>query len=454
MSSTPAFQEFDPRLIPWQDECTRSYEEFDYSLGIYEKFSSGSVGSAKTIEDIHLIARHCLENSGARYLMVRRALKDLKRTSWNTLLAHIRDIPQYIKSYNKSELKIQFVNGSEIIGDSYDKGDLEKFRSLELSGADLEEANESTKEVYEAIKMRVGRIPSVKRNIITSRSNPDEPSHWLYKYFIMDQDHPNKKVFYSLTGDNPFLPDWYIENLRKDMDPLMVRRMLFGEWLSIRGKNPYYAYDSIKQFLKNVSYSINPAFPLDIFHDFNIGEGKPMSAGYGQVIGGVFHAAKNFIVEGFDTGEIIDEMIDSGCFETVSVVRVFGDRNGKNNDTRGNKTDYDIILSKLQKYTKKNGGKLKVVMQVPNQNPPIRARQNTVNAHCMNDLGQIRLYVYKDAETIDEGLRLTKVKKGSSYQEDDSDPFQHVVTALGYWLHYYKNSTEKIGTLKPFTGRR
>tara|TARA_R110000868_G_C10972548_1_gene770432 strand:- start:22679 stop:24046 length:1368 start_codon:yes stop_codon:yes gene_type:complete len=454
--STPLFAEFNPYEIEWQGQATEAYETFDYSTGIYEQFYSGSIGSAKTIEHIHLIVRHCLENKGACYLMLRRVLKDLKRTSWKVLLAHLAEMPMYIRSYNISNLTITFWNGSTIMGDSYDKGDYEKFRSLELSGADFEEANEAPKEAYEAVKMRVGRVPSVKNNIITSRSNPDEPSHWLYEYFIEDTEHKNKEVFYSLTEQNPFLPKWYIQNLKEDLDPLMARRMLKGEWLSIRGEMPYYAYDSEKQFKKKEKYIIDPNYPLDFFHDFNIGEGKPMSSGYGQMIGDTFHIARTFIVEGFNTDEIIDEMIDSGALELITKVRVFGDRNGKNNDTRGNKTDYDIIKSKLQKFRKKNQQAISVEMQVPNINPPIRSRQNIVNAHCLNDNGKIRLYIYSEAKMADKGLRLTKLKKGSTYQEDDSkgNEFQHVTTAIGYYIHQYKNSTEKIGSLKPTTRRR
>jgi hypothetical protein len=440
--SAPLFQDFDPRIIPWQAKATQSYENFNYADGIYEQFFSGSIGSAKTIEHIHLIVRHCLENNGARYLMVRRALKDLKRTSWKVLMEHIADIPHAIESYNKTDMILTFRNGSEILGDSYDKGDLEKFRSLELTGADFEEINECDKEVYEAIKMRVGRVPSVKCNIITSRCNPDEPSHWLYKYFIQDTNHKNKEVHYSLTEQNPFLPKWYIENLRADLDPQMVKRMLRGMWISIVGEGPYYAYDGSKQFLKDTEYKIDPRYSLDLFHDFNIGFEKPMSAGYGQYIDGIFHAARVFAIDGFNTEEIIDEMIDTGVFEEVFKVRVFGDCNGGNKDTRSKKSDYSIIQKKLQNYRKKDGSILTVEMQVPKSNPPIRERQNVVNAQCMNDLGQIRTIIYKDAETLDEGLRLTKVKKGSSYQEDDSLRSQHITSAWGYYLHRVKKKLE------------
>lgn len=435
--STPLFQDFDPSHIEWQLKATKAYENFDYSKGIYEQFFSGSIGSAKSIEHIHLIARHLLENNGARYLLVRRALKDLKRTSWQLLLNHLADIPQAIKAYNKSEHKLTLWNGSEAIGDSYDKGDLEKFRSLELTGADFEEINECSKEVYEAIKMRVGRVTSINRNMITSRCNPDEPSHWLYKYFIQDTSHPNKEVFYSLTEQNPFLPKWYIENLRADLDPQMVKRMLMGMWISIVGEGPYYAYDPNKQFLKDTEYKFNHKYPIDIMHDFNIGEGKPMSAALGQYINGVFHIAKDFIIDGFDTNDIIDEIITYLEKIPNKRIRVFGDCNGSSKDTRSKKTDYDIINKALVKAG------YSVDMQVPRSNPPIRSRQNKVNAQCKNDLGQVRLFIYKDAETVDEGLRLTKLKKGSTYQEDDSDRFQHVVTALGYWIFRVKDTLER-----------
>jgi PBSX family phage terminase large subunit len=438
MSSTPTFQDFNPTLIQWQYDSICYAHNFDYTRGILESFASGSIGSAKTIKDIHQIVKHCIENDGAKYLMVRRALKDLKRTSWDVLLKHISDIPHLISSYNKSDMTITFINGSSIIGDSYDKGDLEKFRSLELSGADFEEGNECTKEVYEAIKMRVGRIPSVVQNIITIRTNPDEPSHWLYEYFIEDKKHPCKKVAYSLTEQNPFLPKWYIENLKADLDPMMARRMLKGEWLSIRGEAIYYAYDSDKQFLRDTEYKINPYHPIYFGHDQNIADGKPMSMCMWQYINGVFHVFNEFILQGFSTPKLMDEIGESGVFENHNLFIITGDCNGWNKDTRGNLTDYDHTRKYIESYVRKDGTYVDVQMEVPKSNPSVRARQNMVNAQCLNDLKQIRLYVYKDAPTVDKGLRLTKLKNGSTYLEDDNDPFQHVITGLGYGVYRIK----------------
>lgn len=432
--STPLFQEIDPNVIPWQKSAIRyAFKEFNYDNGINEMLLSGSIGSAKSVCAAHIIVRHCIENNGARALILRRVLKDLKRTLWQTILAHMADIPNLIKDYNKSDMKITFINGSEIIGDSYDKGDLEKFRSLELSMLVIEEASESNSELYDAVKMRVGRLPKIKQNIILTLTNPDEPSHYLYKKIIAKDGTENKKVFYSLTEQNPFLPKWYIENLRRDLDPEMAKRMLQGMWISIQHKTPYYAYNTNKQFLRNIKYKFNPYLPVDLMHDFNIGQGKPMSAAIGQNVNGEFHIAKNFIIEGFDTNEIIQEIIQSNYIPKSSLVRVFGDASGQSRDTRSGTTDYDIIQKHLTKAGYQNE------LHVPSANPLIRDRQNIVNSYCMNDLGQTRLYIYKEAETVDEGLKLTKLKKGSTYQEDDSDAFQHVVTALGYYIYHYDN---------------
>ena len=79
--------------------------------------------------------------------------------------------------------------------------------------------------------MRVGRLPHIKTNLSLSATNPDSPSHWVYKYFITS-DNPMRHVYYSITEDNPFLPDWYIEQLKSTLDPKMAARMLRGEWIA------------------------------------------------------------------------------------------------------------------------------------------------------------------------------------------------------------------------------
>lgn len=438
--STPTLTEFDPNIVPWQLDAIKYVRRFDYSKGLLEVLFSGSIGSAKSICAAHLIVTHCVLNKGARCLVVRRALKDLKRTLWQVILKHLADSPELIKSYNKSEMTITLVNGSQIIGDSYDDMNLEKFRSLELSMGAIEEATESEKELYDAIKMRIGRLTDVKENIYLMLTNPDAPDHYLYKEMI-EADVFNKKVFYSLTEQNPFLPSWYIENLKRDLDPKMAQRMLYGKWIELAKDVIYYAYNKDIHFTKT-KYAINPHKPLDISFDFNIGVGKPMSALIAQY-DGTFHIAADVVIEGARTEAILEEMAARGYFENPIKeslqglkVRIFGDAAGKSRSTSSIRTDYDIIKQFLANFKDKQGRSLVIEMCVPQANPSVRDRHNIVNSYLMNASNEVRVKVYQDAKVVDEGLRLTALKKKADYIEDDSKSFQHVTTALGYYIVY------------------
>jgi hypothetical protein len=433
--STPQFSSFNPKLIPWQFQNILHIKNFDYLNGINEMMYSGSIGSAKSVQAVHVLVRHLLENPGSRALVVRRALKDLKRTFWQLLLKHISDNPELIKSYNKTEMKITFITGSECIGDSYDDYNLEKFRSLELSMGVIEEASESEREVYDAIKMRLGRINGVNKNIMLVLTNPASPSHYLYEYF-MEKPGPNRKVFYSITSQNPFLPAWYIENLKRDLDPKMARRMLYGEWLEIKKDVVYYNYDPDINFKKDIEYHPDYRHSVDVMHDFNISSGKPMSSCMGQYINGVFHAYKVFHVEGANTSDIIEEMIPHLLM--ARKINIYGDASGKNNDTRSKTSDYDIIKKALDNLPSRPIVELKV----PKANPPLRRRHNTLNACFMNERKQVRCYLYKGCEWLSKGLRLTQFKESANLVEDDSLPEQHATTAVGYWVDYKLNREE------------
>ena len=110
-SSTPLFEEFDPEIIPWQDQALTKITSANYSLGTHQWLFSGSVGSAKTTLGAHIAAMVALTYPGSGILIGRRTLKMLKRTLLQTLLKHIRNIPY---DYNKSDGTIKFPNESTV----------------------------------------------------------------------------------------------------------------------------------------------------------------------------------------------------------------------------------------------------------------------------------------------------------------------------------------------------
>jgi len=254
------YSDFSPRVIPYQSAVVDFLDEWDFSTGTPEILLSGSVGSAKSILMAHIAVRHCLENPGARVCLARKAMPDLKATIFKEILEHIADDFVEGKHYsvNNSSASITWFNGSEIISRSWSDKKYKKVRSLKLSMVVIEELtenNDEDKEAFDNLKMRLRRIESVKENIFICATNPDSPAHFAHKYFF-ESDSPNRKVFKSITTDNPFLDPVYIEQLKADLDPKMARRMLYGEWLEIDADRVYHAYNPEKNFVNDL-YTID-----------------------------------------------------------------------------------------------------------------------------------------------------------------------------------------------------
>lgn len=237
----------------------------------------------------------------------------------------------------------------------------------------------------------------------------------------------NRFVFYSKTDDNPYIDQIYIQQLRRDMSPKEARRYLDGEWIEISGEVIYSEYDKDKQFIRS-AYTVDKRHPIIMCWDFNASLDKPMSMCLTQYIDDIFHVYAEVIINGARTMDALDELELNGHLMPDVNYIVCGDASGKHRDTRSLRSDYDIITQYLSRVG------INYEYMVPPANPPIRKRHNLVNAYCKNALGDIRLFVYSSAPTVDEGLRLTKLKKGAGFVEDDSKAYQHCVCALGYGI--------------------
>jgi len=444
MGSTPSLTEFNPKLVAWQyDTLKYIRKEYDYEKhGVLELLLSGSLGSAKTILMAHLGVTHCLMYPQARFLLGRKALPDLKQTLISKILEHMDgDLTEGIDfEFNKSESKFVFANGSEMISRTWHDKNFKKFRSLDISAAAIEELTENDdnyKEFYIEMIGRVGRLMHVPENFCICATNPDDPAHWVHDYFMIDgKALDNRQVHYSKTSDNIFLPKWYIPSLRQKYDEKMCKRLIDGLWVSIASDFIYYEYESNDHFILKDT-QVNQGYPIAITFDFNIGEGKPMSALLGQHINDIFYCIDEFIVEGARTRDIMDEIAGRGYFdlEANPMINIYGDASGKHRDTRSQKSDYDIIEKYLANYVRKDDLPLNYELDIPLANPPVRTRHNLVNGKLRNAEKKISLFIDKRCRIVDEGMRKTKLKQGGKYIEDDSRAYQHVTTALGYWVH-------------------
>lgn len=438
-----SFSTFNPTFIPWQYRALNKIHFADYDRGVQEFLLSGAIGSAKTTLAAHYVIRHCLENKRAKVLICRRTLPDLKETLFEAICSQLLNDHNLVEGVHyhivTTRAHVTFLNGSKIISGYWADKRYKKFRSLELTGAVIEELTENDeqdKEAYLEIKNRIGRRKDVLHKFLISLTNPDSPEHWAYKYFI-ESPSEDRHVIYSKTEDNPFLPDSYKEQLKRDLDPRMARRMLYGEWLDIASEGIYYAYNQEIHF-KKTNYQINKNIPLCLSFDFNIAAGKPMSVLLGQVEKNndslFFHCFDEVVIQTARTETVLEEIASRGYFDLGLQVNVYGDATGKALSTNSIHSNYDIIKLFLSNYKAAQSRPIRWVREVPESNPPIRLRHNLCNAYFENVKKENRVFVYEKCNTLNQGLRLTKLKKGAEYTEDDSKHFQHITTAFGYWV--------------------
>lgn len=358
-------------------------------------------------------------------------MPSLKDTILKKIIEHIgQDIPY---DHNKNRSIITFPNRSTIIPYSWADSNFKKVRSLDLSAAIIEELTENDEmDFYTEILMRVGRLTHVQEKFVISMTNPDDPSHPAYKYFI-EKQNPKRRVYYSKTLDNPFLPESYVSQLEANMDPKMARRMLYGEWLSIAQDVIYYGYSKEHNYKKE-DYKVDLSQPVHFSFDFNIGVGKPLSVVFFQYVGSIFHIFDEIIIEGSRTEDAMEEAYGRKLLDYDTDYIINGDATGRHRDTRSKHSDWDIVRSFMDNCKNSRGHYVRYKIDVPLSNPKIRDRHNIVNAQLHNAKGQRRVYVYEKCRVVDEGLRLTKLKSGAQFMEDDSKHYQHVTTAVGYGI--------------------
>jgi hypothetical protein len=440
LSGTPSLSEFDPAAIPWQLDLIKNIrKKFDYSKGFHDVLLSGTVGSAKSMIGAHLALTHCLIYPGARLCLARRAMPDLKDTIFSKILEHVGDDLKEGRDYwvNESRAQIHFRNKSKIISRSWGDRKSKKARSLDLSALLIEELTENEDEEdqrsIEELKMRLGRVAGVKENWCVAMTNPDAPSHWAYKYYFEADQDPNRHVILSTMDENPFLPAWYKDSLLRNLDPKTAERMVFGKWVEIRGEVIYHTYDRQVNFTPS-RYTIDPQHPIRISWDFNIGERKPLSAILFQYIDGCFHWFDEVVIHSAITEESCAEMAARGLLDFDAVYIIHGDATGKARSTNAKHSNYEIIRQFFANHLTRDGRRMRFQMEVLRSNPAIRERHRQMNGHFKNALGEVRSIVYGPCKTADEGFRLTKLKKGGQYTEDDSLSFQHITTAAGYGL--------------------
>lgn len=221
----------------------------------------GGAGGGKSILGCYWVLKQCLKYPGTRWLIGRSKAKTLKETTLNSLFEVIK--MQGLKAdsdfaYNQQTGVIKFINGSEILlKDLFlypSDPDFDELGSLEITGAFIDECNQIVEKAWNIVKSRIrykldeyGIIPK-----ILGTCNPSK-GYVYYNFYKPFRDGilPHTKAFIeSLVDDNPFISQYYKENLQS-LDTKSKQRLLFGNWDYLDNEQALFKYANIIDIFTN-----------------------------------------------------------------------------------------------------------------------------------------------------------------------------------------------------------
>ena len=241
----------DVKLTKKQTECW----EFLTDNTTTEIVFGGGVAGGKTFMLALWVCTMSLKYPGTRWLVARTVLQHLKLTTLKTILEVLQTLE--LKSgqhytYNGQNNVLTFYNGSEIIFKDiqHNPSDInfDSLGSLEITGAAIDEAQQSSRTAYAVIKSRI-RYKLTEFNLkpkllMTCNPGTNYIKSEFFVPFVKGILEPNKKFIQSLVTDNPHISPDYIENL-KSLPLPQQKRLLQGNWEYTDEIGMIFEYDSI-----------------------------------------------------------------------------------------------------------------------------------------------------------------------------------------------------------------
>lgn len=333
--------------------------------------------------------------------------------------------------------------------------DIKKLKSMEATMIWFNEASEIDPAHIYMAPSRL-RYPSLAQGGMTWKgiiadTNSCDVNNWWYKFAeesdksfeYVNEENKTEKVEYKFFDQPPALKktskgyarNRKAENIKNLPDGFgYYFRQLPGkpkEWVDVFICNEYGS--SIPGNKVYSDYSIENHRPVEIdagighivwTHDFNF---TPLSSCLLQVKDDNVYIFDEIILTSAVAAQTATEFCERYKDYKNCLIKIYGDASGHIGAKHGHDSDYIIIA----KILRREG--FRVRMHVPQANPAIKDGQNSLRGKVLDSLGNRSLFINpKKCKTLDKGLATVQLKKGSTFQEEDSE-FQHVTTALRYF---------------------
>lgn len=380
--------------------------------------------SGKTERAKRFLSRQAMWYPGEKYFAAAPTYNQAKKIWWDDLKALTLSC-MHPKKPSESELKIYLPNGTEIHIIGLDQP--QRIEGINWTGGVIDEIADVKGEALQA-------------NIMPALNtvNPTRPYYRAWCWFIGVPDglnHYYDMAEYARTANDPdwalfhwtseeILPPDVIEAAKRTMSRKQYNQEYRASFETASGR--IYEDYSKENF---TTKRILPHEALHWTHDQNF---TPLSSAIVVIRNGIPFFLDEIVLESAVSRQSAIEFVEKYKEHKNKTVYIYGDPAGRAGEKHGHKSDYTEIEDVLRLH----GWKFE--RRVRPAHPAIKDRQNAVRAMICNAKGEVRLKVNpQTALWCHKGLSTVQLQAGSSFQEDQKNQYQHITTAIGYFIDWH-----------------
>lgn len=198
----------------------------------------GAVRSGKTVVMITSFILWAMRNfNGANFGICGKTVRSAERNIIQPL-QQIADITQYFKvkytrSINILEISTDTQKNYFYVFGGKDESSYMLVQGITLSGVMFDEVALMPRSF---VDQAIARTLSIKNAKLWFNCNPESPSHWFYKDWILDPDNKHKALhLHFLMSDNPTLDDEQLEEAKSKFSGVFYQRYIQGLWVVAEG---------------------------------------------------------------------------------------------------------------------------------------------------------------------------------------------------------------------------
>lgn len=379
--------------------------------------------SGKTERFKRFVTKQAMANPGMPYFAGAPTRDQAKRIFWKDLKA-LSLSTTHIKKPYETDLIIELNNGATISVIGFDKP--ERFEGQFWAGGGIDEFGDLKDDAWES-----HIAPAL------DTYNPTMPDYkpWCWLFGVPEGlNHYYDRFCYAKAANDPewksytwfsadILPPETIAAAKRRMSARQFRQEYEAAFENAGGR----IYEDYG-FANHCSESIKPNEILMWSHDQNF---TPLSSCIAVKREDKILILDEIVLTSAVSKQSALEFVEKFKNHNNKTVYIYGDPAGRAGEKHGHASDYTDIEDVLREHGWKFQRRVKLA------HPSIKDRQNAVRAKIKSADDYISLFVNpKTAPWNDKGLATVQLKDGSAFQEDQSNKYQHITTAVGYMIDY------------------